>query len=125
LEDELNKALAGKYGINAEKDKGAYAKWLASHQPFHWFIEYYGIMTSGGFDVIIGNPPYVEYSKVQSEYIIKGYKTIDCGNLYAFVLERVLVLKRETGLCGMIVPMSGHSTDRMSPLIKEFYDKAG
>ena len=45
-----------------EKDQGdsaAYEKWLKSHQPFHWFVEFYGIMQSGGFDVIIGNPPYV------------------------------------------------------------------
>ena len=25
-------------------------------------------MTQGGFDVVIGNPPYVEYSKVQDDY---------------------------------------------------------
>ena len=125
LEDELNRALAEKYSIIAEEDEKAYTKWLVSHQPFHWFIEYYGIMNNGGFDVIIGNPPYVEYSKVQSEYRIKGYKTINCGNLYAFILEKLLILKRTTGLCGMIVPMSGHSTDRMEPLIKEFYYKSG
>ncbi len=39
----------------------AFAQWKASHQPFHWFVEFYGIMHGGGFDVIIGNPPYVEY----------------------------------------------------------------
>jgi len=40
LENELNRALARKYGIKAEKDVKAYRKWLASHQPFHWFVEY-------------------------------------------------------------------------------------
>ena len=43
----------------------AYQEWLKSHQPFHWFVEFYGMMQQGGFDVIIGNPPYVEYSKVR------------------------------------------------------------
>ena len=58
LEDELNRHLAGEYGVKVS-DKVAYAKWVKSHQPFHWFIQFYGILNSGGFDVIIGNPPYV------------------------------------------------------------------
>ena len=58
LEDELNRYLAGEYGVKAG-DKAAYAKWVKSHQPFHWFVEFYGIVSNGGFDVIIGNPPYV------------------------------------------------------------------
>ena len=33
-----------------------------AHQPFHWFVEFYGIMTKGGFDVVIGNPPWRGYS---------------------------------------------------------------
>jgi len=117
LEDELNKALAGKYGINAEKNRGAYEKWLASHQPFHWFVEYYGIMTSGGFDVIIGNPPYVEYKDIKSQYLLLGYKTETCSNLYVFVLERCIELGHQKSDVGMIVPLSAFSTDRMIPLI--------
>ncbi|MDD4025346.1 MAG: hypothetical protein PHN85_05420, partial [Kiritimatiellae bacterium] len=26
--------------------------WKASHQPFHWLVEFYGIMQNGGFDVV-------------------------------------------------------------------------
>ena len=93
LRDELNVYLAEEYGIDPGKKK-AYQKWLKFHQPFHWFIEFYGIVhEEKGFDVIIGNPPYVEYSKVN--YEILGYKTETCGNLYAFILERSrAVLKR-------------------------------
>ena len=39
LDDELNRYLAGEYGIAPSK-KDAYAKWLKSHQPFHWFVEF-------------------------------------------------------------------------------------
>ncbi|MFO1430266.1 MAG: Eco57I restriction-modification methylase domain-containing protein [Candidatus Competibacteraceae bacterium] len=82
LDDELNGHLAAEYGVEPSK-KGAYAKWLKSHQPFHWFVEFYGIMSGGGFDVIIGNPPYVEYKDVKKDYQIKGYSTepviSDCG----------------------------------------------
>ena len=58
LEDELNRFLADQYEVDPKK-KTAYQKWLSSHKPFHWFIEFYGILKDGGFDVIIGNPPYV------------------------------------------------------------------
>ena len=122
LEDKLNLYLAEEYGVDPNKQSD-YEKWLNSHKPFHWFIAFYGILEAGGFDVIIGNPPYVEYSKVKKEYTIKSYETGNCGNLYAFVMERSMVLEKKGGRCGMIVPLSGHSTDRMKPLITDFYNK--
>jgi hypothetical protein len=98
----------------------AYSKWLESYQPFHWFAEFYEIIhDKGGFDVVIGNPPYVEYKEVN--YKLKGYKTIDCGNLYAYVMERTKSIQKNEGYCGMIVPMSGHSTERMESLVKNYY----
>ncbi|MCK9314210.1 MAG: Eco57I restriction-modification methylase domain-containing protein [Methanocorpusculum sp.] len=119
LRNELNGYLAEEYGIDPGKKK-AYQKWLKSHQPFHWFIEFYGIVhEEKGFDVIIGNPPYVEYSKIN--YKIFGSKTESCGNLYAFILERSKALLNSLGRCGMIVPLSGHSTPRMAPLVHTFY----
>jgi hypothetical protein len=121
LEDELNQYLAGEYGVDPSK-KAEYNKWLASYKPFHWFIEFYGILKDGGFDVNIGNPPYVEYSKVKGEYTIKGYLTESCGNLYAYVLERTLDLLRNNGRTGMIVQLPIVCTDRMVPLQKEFME---
>ena len=123
LEDELNLYLAGEYGVDSNRES-AYQNWLSSHKPFHWFTEFYGILKDGGFDVIIGNPPYVEYTKVKKDYTIKGYKTESCGNLYAFVMERSMIVGKKYGRCGMIVPLSGHSTDRMKPLITNFYSNA-
>ena len=115
LANQLNHYLAREYG---KDDAKSYPKWLETHQPLHWFIEFHGIMQRGGFDVIIGNPPYVEYSKVKKDYQIEGYETEKCGNLYAFMMERALKLKTKHGRCGMIVPLSGHSTERMADLIK-------
>ncbi len=31
-----------------------------THMPLHWFVEFPKPMAAGGFDVIIGNPPYVQ-----------------------------------------------------------------
>jgi len=114
LNQELNLHLSKEYGVNHKK-KGEYGKWLRSHQPFHWFAEFYEILHDrGGFDVIIGNPPYVEYSKVKKDYVLKCYKTLTCGNLYAFVLERNFFLLDNFGRTGMIVPHSVICTDRMN-----------
>ncbi len=113
LNDQLNEYLAGTYGV-VTSNKKSYEKWLASHKPFHWFAEFYEIVHgNGGFDVIIGNPPYVEYSKVKRIYTIKGYQTEKCGNLYAFVVDRNKLLLNAIGRTGMIVPHSSVCTDRM------------
>jgi len=116
LEDELNRYLSGDYGVKTG-DKTAYAKWVKFHQPFHWFVEFYGIVSNGGFDVIIGNPPYVEYKDVKDVYQLRGYKTETCSNLFVYVLERCTQLSRSGSEVGMIIPLSAFSTDRMIPLI--------
>ena len=112
LEDELNLYLADEYGVDPNKQSD-YENWLNTHKPFHWFIAFYGILEDGGFDVIIGNPPYREYSKVKKEYKVKGYRTEKCGNLYAMSIERSFALGK--GPYGMIVQLPLVCTDRMIP----------
>ena len=121
LREELDGYLADEYGITV-KESQAYGRWQSSHQPFHWFVEFYGIMNKGGFDVVVGNPPYVEYNKVKDDYTVQGYQTEPCGNLYAYVLERCKTLTNQRAFLSMIVPLSGHSTKRMAPLIDNFYE---
>ena len=89
-----------------------YDQWLETHQPFHWFAEFYEIIhDKGGFDIIIGNPPYIEYTKIP--YKIKDYSTLKCGNTYAFVVERCMKIITKKSRFGMIVPISSICTDRM------------
>lgn len=96
-----------------------YDKWLLTHQPFHWFAEFYEIIhDKGGFDVIIGNPPYVEYKDVKQTYILRNYFTEKCSNLFSYVLERCINISHPNSLMGMIIPLSAFSTDRMTPLIR-------
>lgn len=105
--------------------EGDYNEWLKSHQPFHWLAEFYQIIHgNGGFDVIIGNPPYVEYNKKDSKthsaisdvYKIRDYKTEECGNLYAFVIERCFILSKQSTVVGYIIPSASLCTPRMNVL---------
>jgi hypothetical protein len=123
LREELDRYLAEEYELGLSKKSGAFQKWKESHQPFHWFVEFYSIINRGGFDVIIGNPPYVEYSKIRKEYKIIGYTTESSGNLYAQTLERSVSLIN-TGRVGMIVPISFSCTKRMQLAQRGVIDKA-
>jgi hypothetical protein len=101
---ELDRYLARDYGIDPDKAK-AFAVWRESHQPFHWFAEFYGVMREGGFDVVIGNPPYVATRKITG-YSVRGYKTAACTDIYAWCLERVIDIASKKARTGMIVPLS-------------------
>jgi hypothetical protein len=114
----LDEFMASDYEIDPTKKK-KFQEWRKSHLPFHWFAEFYANMESGGFDTIIGNPPYVEYSKVKRSYTVKNYKTESCGNLYAYCWERVLQLVQQHGRSGMIVPVASVCTDGYRPLQTE------
>lgn len=123
LNDLLNHKL---YSSMVSDGSISYEAWLSSHQPFHWLAEYYQIMHgNGGFDVIIGNPPYVVYTKkdtytkisVEDKYKLKGYVTISCNNLYAFVLERVSNIANNWNITGVIVPISFVSNSKFLPLL--------
>lgn len=109
-----------------------YDDWLKSHQPFHWLAEYYDIINGNkGFDVIIGNPPYVEYNKkdkvtglaISDIYSVNGYKTKDCSNLYAFCVERSRYIINSYSHFGMIIPLSLTCGDRMDKL-RSFVNKS-
>jgi hypothetical protein len=109
---QLDRYLAGEYGVKVEKPKD-FDAWRASHEPFHWFIEFYGIMRAGGFDVIIGNPPWAEYSTVKKSYTVRGYKTERSGNLHALCTERSLTLRSRQGSFSFIVQLPLSNSSRM------------
>jgi len=78
LENELCDFLAAEHGVK----QTAVAGWKQSQKPFHWLVDFHRIMAGGGFDVIIGNPPYIELKEVDTS-AIRNYKCFDAGNLYA------------------------------------------
>ena len=105
LRTELNSYLSKEYAIKIN-DQKAYKNWCESHQPFHWFVEFYEIMTNGGFDVIIGNPPYVGSKKVNYSLNPMNYRTCKSKNIYSICMERSINLQNFSSRLGMIIPIS-------------------
>jgi len=114
LEAQLDRFLAQDYGIEvtdnlAESTK--FKKWKTTHKPFHWLVEFYGIIAAGGFDAIVGNPPYLETREV--DYLPINFATLDSRAIHALFVERSDDLLSPTGNMSMILPMSLVSTQRM------------
>ncbi len=88
--------------LHSRRGTCSYEKWIDAHQPFHWFVEFPSVWRNGGFDVVIGNPPYIKTSLV-TDYTWTGYKTQKCPDLYAVCMERASTLLNEHGRFAMIV----------------------
>ena len=125
---------------NGDLDKNEFdsiSKSLSDRKPFHWKIDFENVFADGGFDVVVGNPPYIEdrnYSEIDLIVIEcqkkskKGKKKVkeplfynskDCGNTHAYFIERSIKLLKQNGGFGFIVPIALVSTDRMDN-IREF-----
>jgi hypothetical protein len=68
-------------------------------------------VSGGGFDVVVGNPPYLELREV--EYSPKGFATAETGTIHAMFVERSIRLLSPLGSVCMILPLSLVSTQRM------------
>ena len=81
----------------------------------HWQIDFPKVMSSNGFDIIVGNPPYITLALGKKQHMVQSYeleifKTLYThslqykGNLYSIFIERSLFLLKENGVLGFIVP---------------------
>ena len=53
---------------------------IAGNKAFNWEKEFPQIFAKGGFDVVIGNPPYGDYfSKKEKDYILNKFKKTFSG----------------------------------------------
>ncbi len=79
--------------------------WLESKRPFHWFAEFPQVFLNGGFDVVIGNPPYVKRSELDTSDL-RGYRTENSPDLFAMCYERSLSLLNSGGRHAFIVMLN-------------------
>src|SRR5690606_22128129 len=78
-------------------------KKVAGDKAFNWQQQFPHIFEKGGFDVVIGNPPYGDYfSDKEKEYLLNVYEKSFSGtfDMYIFFFEVALnVLNRYGRLC--------------------------
>jgi len=73
---------------------------------FDWDVQFKKIFLKGGFDAVIGNPPYIrmEMFKPLKDYLKRNYKCHDeRSDLYAYFVERGHRILKRGGRFGMIV----------------------
>ncbi len=81
---------------------------IAGDKAFDWETAFPKIFEKGGFDAIIGNPPYVNLEKIKetSEALEKkGYYTYNKkGDLYCVFVEKGFDILKDNGIISYIMP---------------------
>ena len=101
---------------------------VAGDKAFNWKEEFPAVFAKGGFDVVIGNPPYVQLQSMgEMSDILKncGYETFDKGaDLYCIFTERGYQLLRNGGVQSFIMPNKWMLVAYGKPL-RKFLAKTG
>jgi hypothetical protein len=96
------------------------------HRFFHWQLEFPEVVVQGGFDAVVGNPP---WDMVRGDPIARHslrftrdsgtfrFQSSGHGNLYQLFLERCLQLARPAGRLGIVLPW-GLATDEGSASLR-------
>ena len=69
----------------------------AKETAFDWSTEFRDVVQRGGFDVVIGNPPYLAAASTPRPPAVRKFRTASCPDVYAWCLERVLDLGSNHG----------------------------
>ena len=96
---------------------------IAKEKAFDWKKEFPEVFENGGFDVVIGNPPYVNMANIESveqrTFYQQSYKTVkNKCDLYNIFTERASSLLKSHGLLGFIFPNSWMGTESFSEFRK-------
>lgn len=84
---------------------------IAGELAFDWEKEFPQVFENGGFDIVVGNPPYVfardNFSEIEKNYYIKNYVSSNYQiNTYILFMEKSFKLLKNKGYTSMIVPNS-------------------
>ena len=87
---------------------------IAGNKAFNWEKEFPQIFAKGGFDVVIGNPPYVRQellAKNDKDFFVKNYSTGNgTADLYVYFYERSINILKNEGKLGFITPNKFYKT---------------
>lgn len=94
--------------------------WIETNRPFHWFLEFPSVMARGGFDVVVGNPPYINKSNFSKKELAlySQYRSWNFPDFYAVCYERSLQIMDNLGRHAFVVMLSLAFADGYEPLRK-------
>jgi tRNA1(Val) A37 N6-methylase TrmN6 len=79
------------------------SKTVAGNKAFNWEEEFPSVFANGGFDVVVGNPPYGDYFNIdEKNFLLKKYKNSFSGtfDMYITFFDVALqILKPNRKLC--------------------------
>ncbi|SDD53987.1 TaqI-like C-terminal specificity domain-containing protein [Algoriphagus faecimaris] len=98
---------------------------VAGDLAFNWSAQFPKVFAKGGFDVVVGNPPYVQSHSLDEqskEFIYKNYKTAEYQiNTYAVFMERILKILNDNCYYSVIIPNYWLSTKYDSRLRNQIF----
>jgi hypothetical protein len=78
---------------------------VAGDKAFCWEKEFPEVFEKGGFDVVIGNPPYGETIKEGKDYFVKNFKSSEGKHeIYKYFIEKTISIIKADGYISFIVP---------------------
>jgi type I restriction-modification system DNA methylase subunit len=87
------------------------SKAIAGDKAFNWKEEFPEVFAKGGFDVIIGNPPYVfardNFRQEEKDFFVSKYVSAKYQiNTYLLFIEKSVIILKDKGIYGLIIPNS-------------------
>jgi len=84
---------------------------VADDKAFNWQQEFPQIFAKGGFDVVIGNPPYgVSFNEIEKKYLSDFDKLVPDFEIYIYFISLYKNILSENGLLSYIFPNTFLST---------------
>jgi hypothetical protein len=96
-------------------------------KPFSWEQAFPEVFKAGGFDAVIGNPPYVRQELLSDykEYFLRNYEVYHgVADLYSYFFEKGIGLLNDKGLFGIIVANKWMRANYGEPLRKWLKNQA-
>ncbi|MCC6725951.1 MAG: restriction endonuclease, partial [Saprospiraceae bacterium] len=105
---EYRQMLAGYRGWQTQKTAKATGV-AAERRFFHWFLEFPEVFAGGGFDCVLGNPPFLGDKKLRStfgieylEYLKTAYAPAGAIDLVAYFFRRIFSILKPNGFQSLI-----------------------
>ena len=103
-------------------------RFFEENKAFNWAKEFPQICDKNGkfegFDVVLGNPPYISSKEIQNKKIYRNYETAKKQfDLFSLFIERALQITKQNGYNSMIIPDSFLGRNSFTPIRKLLYKK--